>query len=478
MSGNLAPSSANTYSLGSPTNSWNQLSLGPWTIRSIPSGTLDTNFGNQGTVVSNAPIPSYSTNIVIDKDNRVIVGGIFDVNGYSNYGFVRYLPTGVIDTVFGEQGYVITDISNDFNVSSNFFSGKIVTVDTSNNIIFAGTTGFNNQYYVILARYSSSGDIDTTFGVNGYVITDFSGNDSSIETSVALDQQNNIIVVGNNTDSDGNTHYALAKYSANGVIDASFGTNGFVVADFAMNGLSSYANSVAIDQQNNIIIAGYSATNNNGQFYYYALAKYSANGVLDTGFGNGGSVVTTFSSIDYSAAFSVAIDQQNNILVAGVDQVNNINDYNYTIAKYDTYGQIVTGFGNNGVVETDFSGNYSSFALSVVVDQQNNIIVSGFASADSYSLSFYGLSNYDNNGVLDTTFGNNGAILTEFGYNVSISLANSVVIDQQNNILVGGVVFFPNMNYVLAKYINYVDLVAQLSGQPEGPVYSLIRNLR
>jgi len=471
VGGNLVPSAGSTYTLGSAANSWNELNLGPWTIRAVGSGVLDANFGDNGSIIADISVNSFSNNTIVDNDNNIIVGALFDIDGSSRYGFVKYLPSGQLDVSFGDEGYVITDLSNNINISSNFFNGKIVDVDSSNNIIFSGTVGNSDDYNIILARYLSTGAIDLSFGTNGYVFADFSGNDSSIENAVAIDQQNNIVVVGTDTDASGNTRYALSKYLASGAIDLSFGNRGFVVSDFEVNGLSSFSTSVAIDQQNNIVIGGYEGYNS-GNFIYYALAKYLPSGVIDLSFGNNGSVVTTFSSTDYSAIFSVAIDQQNNIIVAGTDNVNGGGSYNYAIAKYDAYGDILTGFGNNGVVESDFSGNNYSYGLSVAIDQQNNIILGGFVSIDLY---YYALAKYNDNGVLDTTFGTNGIIYTEFANNVSVSFANSVVIDQENNIIVSGFGFNGNFAYALAKYFNSGDLVAQLSGQPNAPAYSLIR---
>ena len=440
------------------TNPLNQLTIGPWKIKSVNAGVLDANFGNNGIIDTNFSMNySVSTSLVIDKQNNIIIGGSeFDNNNNNTYAFAKYLPTGQLDTTFGNQGIVITDLSND-NYFYNGFNGpfifnKIIAVDNNNNIIFSGTVGQQQDYNIVLARYLSNGQIDLSFGVNGYVLTDFSGNDSSQAFSVQVDLCDNIVVAGLDTDSNGNNNYALAKFLPTGMIDLSFGNQGFIVSDFSGND-NSVALSLAIDQQNNIIVAG---SNNDS----YAFSKYSASGDLIV------TIVTNFGYYnDYSAAFSVAIDQQNNIIIGGI-QNDNYSSSNYALAKYDQNGDIITSFGDNGTIIADFSGNDYSSGLSVVVDLQNNIIIGGFSNG------YYALAKYNQNGVLDTTFGNGGSIITTYSANPSFSIVNSVVIDQQNNIFVSGYeVHYPIINYSIAKYFNSADLVAQMG---DGPCYSMI----
>jgi hypothetical protein len=215
-----------------------------------------------------------------------------------------------------------------------------------------------------------------------------------------------------------------------------------------------------IDQQNNIVVAG---VNNES----YAFSKYSASGNLIR------TVVTNFGySGDYSTAFSVAIDQQNNIIIGGVQfDENDVNDANYTLAKYDQNGDIITGFGDNGTIIADFSDNNYSLGLSVVVDLQNNIIIGGFSDG------FYALAKYSQYGVLDTTFGNGGSIITSYSANPSFSFVNSVVIDKDNNIFVSGYEshYVDNnfyTSYGISKYFNSANLVAQFGDN--GPSYSMI----
>ena len=103
---------------------------------------------------------------------------------------------------------------------------------------------------------NQAGSLDTNFGTGGKVITDFNGgNDAAL--SVVLTSDNKIIVGGYaSTDSNSNnSDFALAKYNVNGGLDTNFGNNGKVITDF--NGGDDVAFSVVLTSDNKIIVGGY-----------------------------------------------------------------------------------------------------------------------------------------------------------------------------------------------------------------------------
>jgi len=407
-------------------------------------GTLDTTFNNTGTVVtdfvSNGESKAYS--VTIDQNNNIIVAGYVYINGSVDYALARYLPNGTLDTTFNTTGIVVTDfVSNgDWHSIANS-----VTIDQNNNIIVAGYVEINGSVDYALARYLPTGVLDTTFNNTGTVVTDFVSNGESQANSVTIDQNNNIIVAGYVYNINGED-YALARYLPTGVLDTTFNNTGTVVTDFVSNG-ESQANSVTIDQNNNIIVAGYVEINGSAD---YALARYLPTGVLDTTFNNTGTVVTDFVSNGESQANSVTIDQNNNIIVAGINGSMYIS-VDYALARYLPTGVLDTTFNNTGTVVTDFVSNGDSKAYSVTIDQNNNIIVAGYVYING-SVD-YALARYLPTGVLDTTFNNTGTVVTDFVSNGD-SRAYSVTIDQNNNIIVAGYVYINGEDYALARYYN------------------------
>ena len=90
--------------------------------------------------------------------------------------------------------------------------GKIIVAGTSGD---AGSFGSTENGDFVLVRYRSNGAVDTTFGSNGVVMTDFNASNDYAE-SVAIGPNGKIVVAGWNTDYvTGARSFALARYNAN-----------------------------------------------------------------------------------------------------------------------------------------------------------------------------------------------------------------------------------------------------------------------
>jgi uncharacterized delta-60 repeat protein len=118
--------------------------------------------------------------------------------------------------------------------------------------------------------------------------------------------------------------FALVRYNANGSLDTDFGTGGKVTTDIGSDDDS--ANSVAIQADGKILAAGYSYGNNTD----FALARYNADGTLDTNFGADGKVTTAIGGTDVGV--SVAIQSDGNIVLAG--HSDNGSNYDFAVARY------------------------------------------------------------------------------------------------------------------------------------------------
>jgi len=160
----------------------------------------------------------------------------------------------------------------------------------------AGTASINSFANFALARYNSDGTLDTTFGTGGKVTTGFVdtvfGPISGSAYSLLLQPDGKIVLAGY-ANLKGGESFALARYNANGTLDAGFGTGGKVSTDFDPSGQGSFAfaYSIALQQDGKIVAVGESTINGQRDF---ALARYNSNGSLDAGFGTGGKLNTDF----------------------------------------------------------------------------------------------------------------------------------------------------------------------------------------
>ncbi len=174
------------------------------------------------------------------------------------------------------------------------------------------------------------GSIDTTFGPDGTgkVGTSF-GNNGDFIKAIAFQSDGAIVATGLTIlDFFGiDSAFALARYDADGILDSSFGSDGTVMTDFSSAG--DAADAVVIQADGWIVAGGY-ATPASGEDF--ALARYHVDGSLDSAFGVGGKLRTDFGSSDFGQGMVLQPDGK--IVAAGSGGVNG----DFALARYLTDG--------------------------------------------------------------------------------------------------------------------------------------------
>ncbi len=329
---------------------------------------------------------------------------------------------GDLDQSFGTGGLVTTDFDSrdDFGVGG--------TIQPDGKIIVAGNSGvfgpFNADF--ALARYNPDGSLDATFGSGGRVRSDF-GTSADAAGDAVVQADGKIVAAGL---SGGN--FAVARYNANGSLDASFGIGGLVTTDF---GGSEQVNALILQADGKLVAAGY--TFPPGSAPDFALARYNPDGSLDTTFGTGGKVTTDFGSFDLG--FDAAATVDGKIVAAGRTGEN------FALARYDTNGTLDTSFGSGGKVITDLGGSDQPFA--VAIDGAGRAVAAGTSSGD------FALARYTIDGSLDPGFGVGGTVKTDFSAG-SPDTAFGVVVHPDNSITAaGGSSLAPgSSSFALARY--------------------------
>ncbi len=129
---------------------------------------------------------------------------------------------------------------------------------------------------------AAPGDLDPTFGNGGKVITDFGSGESA--NAIVLQPDGKLIVAGGTNALTGD--FLIVRYNGNGSLDTSFGNGGRVSTDF---GAVDRAAAVVLQPDGKIVAAGNSSSSG-FSFRDLVLARYNADGSLDSTFGNGGKV--------------------------------------------------------------------------------------------------------------------------------------------------------------------------------------------
>ncbi len=280
------------------------------------NGSLDTDFGIMGKVTTLFPnFNAIGRSIAIQADGKIILGGrVYTLNNDADdFAIARYFSNGTLDSSFGENGMVTTsfgpftmDWLNDLELQAD---GKIIA---------AGFTGSS----FAMARYLVDGSLDSLFGIDGLLITNFEGTEHGVISSIKLLSQGNILAAGFIRDSFSN--FALMQYRSNGDVDESFGTNGILIT--TVSDQSDGINAIKIQDDGKIIAGGTAYTDTHNQF---KLARYHSDGSLDVSFGENG-ITNAFNSIDGQLT-DIALQTDGKILACGFSQVF---PYDFILSRY------------------------------------------------------------------------------------------------------------------------------------------------
>lgn len=267
-----------------------------------------------------------------------------------------------------------------------------------------------------------AGSLDTTFGTGGVATTAFgTGEDFGYATAIQTDGK---IIVAGSVDGSG-TDFAVARYTRDGALDATFGTGGKVRIDFS--GKSDVARAVAVQSDGKIVVAGSTVNASNEE--RFGIVRLSAVGALDTGFGTGGRVVTALPGSSADQALAVLVQGSGHIVVGGSASFGATTGLDFALARYTSAGVLDSSFGSGGTVTTAIRANTGSDVVHALAEQAGKIVAVG-GEGD------FQAARYTASGVLDGTFGTGGKVNALFGS--TIGVANAVAVDAQNRLVLAG----------------------------------------
>lgn len=400
-------------------------------------GDLDTSFNYSGTIIkdiSNEIDNGFA--VLVQPDNKVLMVG----SAGSGVGMARFKENGTIDETFGTNGIVQTIIGN------NNIHGTSAVLQSNGKVIVGG--GYHNQSSssFIILRYNANGSLDSSFGTNGYIIPDF-GNGCN---DIALQEDGKIIAVGYDYVEFDNS-FALARFTSEGALDSTFGNGGFVRTPILTN--FNELNAVTINSNEKIITAGYSAYAHNLDSLNFAILQYNMDGTLDSTFNSTGIVIKDINNASRDEAESVKVQSDGKIIVVGHSTSNS--DSDFAVLRFNPDGSLDTSFNNSGIVLTNISGN-SDNAYSVLIQPNGKIIVVG----DAYTTTNYdyAIVRYNNDGLIDSTFGLNGKVLTDFEFTKDV--AKSACLTPDGKIVAGGYIHLGDLLYDFscARYLNDLNI--------------------
>jgi uncharacterized delta-60 repeat protein len=336
-------------------------------MRFTSSGKLDPTFGHQGTTWNPNGITGQIDASALQKDGKIIVAGselAVDPTLPAEAAVVRYNADGSLDRTFGDDGRMFITVGDDANFDS-------LVIQRDGKIVAGGYGDVDSAHQFLVVRLTRSGRIDRSFNRTGILTSAFTGAASQSVSALATGPGNTLVAAGSADQQmaverilpngkldpsfasggqlavqplqqssngaglvvgiDGSitiggtigNDFGMIRLLPDGTYDAAFGTNGIVTTPFLDAqgaSTSSEANALIADANGNLILGGSTGGFSDDPLLPLgglALARYHADGSLDTTFGTGGTL-TDYAAGEGFYVASLGIEHDGKIIAGGL----------------------------------------------------------------------------------------------------------------------------------------------------------------
>ena len=316
------------------------------------NGTLDNTFSGDGLFTMDfvGAAGGAARGVAIQADGKIVIVG----SSGSDFAIARLNTNGTLDTSFGPQPSTGI-VTKDFGSANE--SASAVAILPDGRIVVAGSTSIGSREVFAWDYFSTGGipqnigpDLDSTgTPINGARHTSFGGGVSATPTSMAIQADGKVVLVGSATFTTGvpgavDRFMVIARYNVDGTMDTTFDSDGIRGVDFDA---FSFASGVAVQADGKIVVVGHVEESLNGVVNTkFAVARFNTNGSLDLTFSGDGRLTTDFSATTRDSADAVAIQKSDGRIV-----VVGSSDSHIALARYHGFtcnGLNVTILGTNG----------------------------------------------------------------------------------------------------------------------------------
>jgi uncharacterized delta-60 repeat protein len=364
------------------------------------AGDLDTSFSGDGKLLMDFGGREAINAVARQSDGRIIAVG--SLNG--DFLVIRFTSAGALDTTFDGDGFRLI----------NFGAGdgaNAIVIQNDGRIVVAGA---GSDFAV--ARLTSGGALDATFGHGGLVIGDYGETGAATANAIAVDALGRIVLAG----ASGAGNFGVARLNPDGTFDLTFSGDGRLVKNF---GGTDTASGLALRSDGAVVVAG-TADGGSASGTRANLAVAVFNGIgNDTAFGAGepNSPVTDVVGCADSAR-TVLVQPDNRILVgggAGINCLSGSPDSSAALVRYNTNGTLDTTFSGDGIAVFGFGTGDGDTVVSMALQADGAIVAAGttnLSSATTPHLAHFGIARLrGTDGAVDLTFHGDGSQQTSFG---------------------------------------------------------------
>lgn len=345
-------------------------------------------------------------------DGKIVVAGAVHVlqEGSqvppTSFGLVRFNADGTLDTTFGQEGTVVVPIDGPTGQIANA-TPTAIAFDASGNILVSGGGTYvippNNAISeddirfadAITLRLKPNGARDTSFGDLGVSLNFLSGQDIDVSATFnqSVDTAYGLFVLPDGKIVEACNSMGTAKLirlDSDGLIDSTFGAA-------ASSQVVGVAATMAPD--GSVIVAGHSdnfSTMQPPPVTDSALTRFDASGNLDSTFGNNGALISDLNSGGNDEFDSVTL-QSDGKIVAGGNTTGGAANGKYTVARYttpapDTRSALtIDGTAGDDTISLTASNGTLTYTVNgtahtAVLANLNAIIVNAFAGNDTVTV--------------------------------------------------------------------------------------------
>ncbi len=392
------------------------------------SGTLDNTFASNGTVIQDINNDSNTlVSVMLDSSNRPVAATSAQGSHDQDFALARFTTSGALDSTFLGRGY---NLSNQSPSDDTLHDGIELAVGShSGKLIMTGwTTSNTNTRDLIVARYNSNGSLDTSFAVDGYFKLSDSSATDVLGQSVAELSDGRLLIAG-----QFGAQGLAVMLDTDGKLDSSFDSDGLQL--LSVTSQQVRFNSVAIDHNNKIVLGGdvFNPADDNIDLY---LARLNLDGSLDTSFSSSGINITNLGQAEGINNLTVLAD---NTIIAVGRQLSISNEISQAlVAKFLSNGALDSSGFNSGqgyqILDVDSSvGDNSDILYDVAVATDGTIYASGASNSTTTELTV--VVSLSTNGALNSNFATNGLGLYNFG---SGHTSQSLALDSNGKLLLSG----------------------------------------
>jgi uncharacterized delta-60 repeat protein len=369
----------------------------------------DATFGTNGflRVAQTADLDAWHA-LVVNPDNSIVLAGFTEaVTGSNQWIVSKVTAVGAIDTGFGVNGHRL------ISAGTGLEQAEAILRDSMGRYVVVGSLQGAMNLDLGVARLTSAGDLDTTFGTNGVARFDFGGDEFGED--VAIDSLGRIVVAGQQAGMTGE-EMMVARLTTAGALDMTFGSSGRFVSTTSQN---ENLLGVAIDGADRIVAVGFSDQDS-------LVLRLTSAGALDTTFNATGVLIVDLTTGLYADRLNaVALDGTR--LVAAGEGLDSAGS-NFYLAGFTQAGALDTSFGAGGVTAVG-GATQNEVLTSLVRTPGGGWYAAGFSDGNAAVLRFSA------SGALDTTFGTAGEFLDSYS---GTAAAFGLGLDSLGRVLIAG----------------------------------------